>query len=146
MVCRKPLQSILIVFLSVFLLLPEQVMGTVLCIRADGHVTIEAAENGRCGFFAAPAAVPSPEQRAELSSSTDDHGPCIDVPLFASTAVDAGPLVSTLSALPKLQAPVLALVAFVTPVYAESPQKYFVLPPPSYGSSLLALRTVVLLL
>ena len=75
MVRRKPLHSILIVFLSIFLLLPEQIMGTVLCIRADGHITIEAAENGRCGFLAAPAAVPSPEQRAALSSGTDDHGP-----------------------------------------------------------------------
>jgi hypothetical protein len=143
---RKPLQSILIVFLSVFLLLPEQIMDAVLCIRADGHISIEAAENGRCGFLAVPASGPSPEQRTELSSSTDDHGPCIDVPLLASADVDSGPLVSPLTALLKLQVPVLTLGAFVTPVSAESSQQYSGLPPPSSRCSLLALRTVVLLL
>lgn len=146
MVRKKSPQSILIALLSVFVLLPGQSMGAVVCIRADGHITIEASEHGRCGFLAAPAAVPSPEQRAELSSSTDDHGPCIDVPLLTRADADSGPFVSPVSALTQLQAPVLVLVAFVMPVSAASPHKYCILPPPSDVSPLLALRTVVLLL
>jgi hypothetical protein len=42
----RSLQSI-IMLLSVFLLVPAQAMGTVLCIGADGHIALEVATNGR---------------------------------------------------------------------------------------------------
>jgi hypothetical protein len=145
----KSLQSFIIVLLSVFLLLPGQVMGTVLCIRADGHIALEIAQNGRCGTLSTP--VPPHEHHehhkhiAQTLPSTDHCGPCIDVSLSTNN-IDDQPLLSAPSSLPKLEAPVLALVTFVVSVSIKSPQTYFVLPPLPLASTLIAFRTVVLLL
>ena len=143
MIHLKSLQSIIIVLLSVFLLMSGQVIGTVLCIGADGHIAVEVAQNGRCGSLSTP--VPPREHITKMLPSTDHCGPCVDVSLSTSN-IDDQPLLSAPSSLPKLEAPVLALVALVVAVSIESPQTYFVLQPPPLASTLIALRTVVLLL
>jgi hypothetical protein len=135
----RSLQSI-IILLSVFLLVPVQAMGTVLCIGADGHIALEVAKNGRCGNFSSPR-----EHITQLPLSTEHCGGCIDVSLSASNSDDQQ-IFSMPSASPKLDAPVLALLAFVLPVSLASPQRHVVLPPVSRANTLLALRTVVLLL
>ena len=142
MIHLKSLQSFIIVLLSVFLLMSGQVIGTVLCIGADGHIAVEVAQNGRCGSLSTP--VPPREHITKMLPSTDHCGPCIDVSLSTSN-IDDQPLLSAPSSLPKLEAPVLALVAFVVAVSIKSPQTYFVLPPP-LARTLIALCTVVLLL
>jgi hypothetical protein len=127
---------------SVFLLVPAQAMGTVLCIGADGHIALEFAKNGRCGNF---SSVSPREHITQIPQNIDHCGGCIDVSLSASNSVDQQ-IFSAPSASPKLQAPVLALLAFVMSVSIESPQRYVVLPPVSRANTLLALRTVILLL
>lgn len=144
MIHLRSFQSIIIVLLSVFLLTPGQMIGTVLCIGADGHIAVEVAENGRCGSLSTP--VPPPREHiTKMLPSTDHCGPCVDVSLSTSN-IDDQPLLSAPSSLPKLEAPVLALVALAVSVSSESPQTYFVLQPPPLASPLIALRTVVLLL
>ena len=149
MIHLKSLQSFIIVLLSVFLLLPGQVMGTVLCIRADGHLALEIAQNGRCGTLSTPVPPHAHHEHhkhiAQTLPSTDHCGPCIDVSLSTNN-IDNQPLLSAPSSLPKLEAPVLALVALVVAVSIESPQTYFILPPPPLARTLIALCTVVLLL
>jgi hypothetical protein len=98
----KSLQPAITVLLLVCLLMPGHIVGAVLCIRADGHITFEAAENGHCGSLSAVAFEHLPEQIADFSSSTDHHDPCIDVPFFARADAEARSRVFTLSALLKL--------------------------------------------
>lgn len=142
MIHLKSLQSIVIVMLSVFLLMPGQAIGTVLCIGADGHIALEIAKNGRCGH---PSSVALREHVTQMPQNTDHCGPCVDVSLSASNSDDQQ-IFSAPSASPKLEAPVLALGAVIIPVSIESPQRHFVLLPSSHASTLVALRTVVLLL
>jgi hypothetical protein len=139
---RRSFQFIIIAVLSVFLLLPGQVMGTVLCIGADGHIALEIAKNGRCGNL---SSVPSREHITPMPQNTDHCGVCVDVSLSASNSNDQQ-IFSAPSASPKLEAPVLALVPLVIAIYTESSPLYFVLPPASRANTLIALRTVVLLL
>ena len=142
MIRRRSLQSIAIMLLSVFLLVPVQAMGTVLCIGADGHIALEAGKNGRCGSFSSE----SPREYITQLPQTIDHcGGCIDVSLSASNSEDQQ-ISSAPSASPKVEAPALVLVAFVLPVSIESSQPHVVLPPSSRVTALLALRTVILLI
>ena len=127
--------------LSVFLLVPVQAMGTVWCIGADGHIALEAGKNGRCGSFSSG----SPrEYISQLPKNIDHCGGCIDISLSASNSDDQQ-IFSAPSASPKVEAPALVLVAFVLPVSIESSQPHVVLPPSSRATTLLALRTVILL-
>ena len=135
-------QSIIIAVLSVFLLLPGQALGTVLCIGADGHIALEIAKNGRCGD---PSSVPSREHITPMPQNTDHCGVCVDVSLSASHSDDQQ-IFSAPSASLKLETPVLALVPLVISIYTESPPLYFILPPASRANTLIALCTVVLLL
>src|SRR5690349_2348630 len=97
--------------LSVFLLVPVQAMGTVLCIGADGHIAFEVANRGRCGDL---VSAPSPEHISQLPQNTEHCGGCLDVSLSASYSDDQ-PMFSAPTASPKLAAPALALVAIVLP-------------------------------
>jgi hypothetical protein len=117
-------------------------MGTVLCIGADGHIALEVANNGRCGNFAFAS---SREHITPVPQNRDHCGACVDVSLSAVNSDDQQ-IYSAPSTSPKLDVPVLALMAFVIPVYAEPPQRRVVLPPSLYANTLVALRTVVLLL
>jgi hypothetical protein len=137
----RSLQSI-IMLLSVFLLVPAQAMGTVLCIGADGHIALEVATNGRCGNL---SSVSPREYITQIPPNTDHCGGCIDVLLSASTS-DEQQIFSAPSASTKLDAPGLALLAFALPVSPASPQRHVVLPPVARANTLIALRTVVLLL
>jgi hypothetical protein len=132
----------IVVLLSVLLLLPGQVIGTVLCIGKDGHMALEVAKQGRCGTFSTPAL--SHEQITKALPSTDHCGPCVDVSLSADSLDDQQQL-ATPSSLPRNEASVLALVPVVIAVYTEPIQSHFALQPPSFPSTLTALRTVILL-
>jgi len=139
---RRLFQTIIILF-SVCLLLPGQVIGTVLCIGEDGHIPLEMAKNGRCGTLSTPEL--SYEQITKMLSGIDHCGPCVDVAL-SSGPLDDQQLLAAASPLPKIEAPVPALVTFVITVYTEPIQSSFALQPPSFASILTALRTIVLLL
>jgi hypothetical protein len=102
---RRSLQSVILVVLSVFLFLPGQVMGTVLCIGADGHIGFEVAKNGRCRNLASSS---SREPIMPMIYNSDHCGACIDVSLSAANSghpqihpAPSGPLtrVNTLIAL-----------------------------------------------
>jgi len=138
----RSFQSIIIAVLSVFLLLPGQALGTVLCIGADGHIALEIAKNGRCGNL---SSVPSREHITPMPQNTDHCGVCVDVSLSASHSDDQQ-IFSAPSTSPKLEAPVLAVVPLVISTYTEPPPLRFVLPPSPRAHTLIALRTVVLLL
>ena len=118
-------------------------MGVVLCVRADGHMAVEAAQHGRCGSHAASVAYR--EQAVTPSSDTDHCGPCIDVTLVTSNRDDRQ-LMTAPRLLPTLDAPALAAMPFFVPADAGALSPSFVLRPPVFASSLFALRTVVLLL
>jgi len=131
----------LIMLLSVFLLVPVQAMGTVLCIGADGHIALEIANNGRCGDL---TSIPSPEHIAPLPQNTEHCGGCLDVTLSASNS-DYQQMFSAPRASSKLTAPALALSSIVLPVSVESPQRRCVVPRASHVDTLVTLRTVILL-
>jgi len=139
----RSFQSIIIGLLSVFLLLPGQAIGTVLCIGADGHIALEVAKNGRCGN-------PSSEALREYSTqrplNTDHCGSCVDVSLSTSHNDDQQ-IYSALSASPKFEAPVLALAPWVVLLAPELVFTPFWLYPSSVThTTLSALRTVILLI
>jgi hypothetical protein len=140
---RKTLWSIITVLLSVFLLIPGQTVGAVLCIKADGHMAVEADHKGRCATFDAPVAVPSDEYTITILPS-DACGPCIDVPLLSKR--EDRQVLSAPSSIVQLALPVLALLSYVVWVPTELTQRDFVIQPPARASTLFALRTVVLLL
>jgi hypothetical protein len=140
---RQSLRSIITVLLSVFVLIPGETMGAVLCIKADGHMAVEADHKGRCATFAAPISVPSDEHTITLLPS-DSCGPCIDVPLLSRR--EDRQVLSTPSSIAQFVPPVLALLSDAVWVHTEPSQRDFVIQPPVRASTLLALRTVVLLL
>jgi hypothetical protein len=149
-VSMKSLQPVVTTLLLLFVLLPGQAMGVVLCVRADGHMAVEATQHGRCGSLAASEARRA--QTVTTSSDTDDCGPCIDVTLVTSNTDDRQ-LLTAPRLLPKLDAPALAAMPFFVPADADGLSPLFVLGPPIFASALLALartllalRTVVLLL
>jgi hypothetical protein len=121
-------QSIIIAVLSVFLLLPGQALGTVLCIGADGHIALEIAKNGRCGDL---SSVSPSEHITPMSQNTDHCGVCVDVSLSASNS-DGQQIFSAQSASLKLDAPhyfnlhripstTLCLTAFISCEHPHSP-------------------------
>jgi hypothetical protein len=134
-------QSVVTVLL-LFFLLPGQAMGVVLCVRADGQMAVEASQHGRCRSHA--ASVAHREQAVPASSDTDHCGPCIDVTLVTSNTDDRQ-LMTAPRLLPTLDAPALAAMLFFVPADAGALSPPFVLRPPIFSSTLLALRTVVLL-
>jgi hypothetical protein len=138
------LRYILAVLLPVWLLLPGQMLGAVLCIQADGHMAVEAAHKGLCAPLAAAVAGRSDEHSLTILPSADTCGPCIDVPLFSNR--EDRQILAAPSSLSKVATPLLALLPCIPWGYTESSQRAFVLQPPVRASSLLALRTVVLLL
>jgi hypothetical protein len=141
--CRS-LQHILIALLSVFLFLPWQVMGAVVCIGADGHIAVEVAQKGRCGLLA--QSVPPYEQITTTSPSTDHCGSCVDVPLLTSDTDSRQPL-PTFPLWLQLETPALALVPWVvsaSPALALTP--CWLYPSRVTNTTLSALRTVMLLL
>jgi hypothetical protein len=135
-------QSVVTVLLLLVFLLLGQAMGVVLCVRADGQMAVEAAQHGRCGSHA--ASVAHREHAVPASSDTDHCGPCIDVPLVTSNTDDRQ-LMTALRLLPTLDAPALAAMPFFVSADAGALSTSFLLPPPVFASSLLALRTAVLL-
>jgi hypothetical protein len=138
----RSFQSLIIGLLSVFLLLPGQAIGTVLCIEADGHIALEMAKNGRCGN---PASEALREHSEQTPLNTDHCGSCVDVSLSASHNDDQQ-IFSALSASPKLEAPVLALAPWVVLLALELAFTPFWLYPSSVThTTLSALRTVILL-
>jgi hypothetical protein len=139
----RSFQSIIIGLLSVFLLLPGQALGTVLCIGVDGHIAVEAAQNGRCGFLG--SLVPSDEHLTKIPASTDHCGSCVDVPLLTSDT-DSRQLLPVMPLLLQFETAGLALVPWVVSASPDCTA------PPSWLSSsrsihtpLRALRTVILL-
>jgi hypothetical protein len=142
--CSKSLRYIITVLLPVFLLMPGRTLGAVLCIKANGHIAVEADHKGRCAPLSTPVAVHSDEHTITILPSTDTCGPCIDVPLLSNR--EDWQILSAPSSLSQLTTPVFALVPCVPLVYAELSLRDFVLQPPARAGTLLALRTVVLLL
>src|SRR5262249_28148669 len=104
-------------------------------------IALEVANNGRCSDL---ASVPSPEHIMPIPQNTEHCGGCIDVSLSANNSDDQQ-MFSAPSVSPKLEAPALALVFIVLPFSVESPQRRCVVPPSARPDTLLALRTVILL-
>jgi hypothetical protein len=141
----KSLPSVVTALLLVFSLLPGQVLGMVLCFRADGRVAVEAAHNGRCTSLAAPTTAHHHEPTAHLLPGEDFCSPCIDIVILARQT-DDGPRMAAASALPTLKAPAVTGLSFFVPCAAGAPSTPFVLRSLVCPSTLVALRTVVLLL
>ena len=137
-----PSRQSVVTVLLLFFLLPGQAMGVVLCVRADGQVAVEAAQHSRCRSHA--ASVAHREHAVPASSDTDHCGPCIDVTLVTRNTYD-WQLMTPPRLLPTLDAPALAAMPFFVPADAGALSTSFLLQPPVFASSLLALRTVVLL-
>ena len=126
------------------LVAPVAAMDVVLCIGADGHVTLEAGRNGRCGtsLFSATSVQ---HQTYEMRSSAGHCGPCMDVPLLAGDVREHS--VSLVSVPAQVDGLVLAFVASgVTASIGVTPTPFLFSSPPVVGSILTTLRTVVLLI
>jgi hypothetical protein len=67
----KSLRSVVIALLLPFFL-PGKAMGAVLCIRADGHMAMEAFHDGHCGTL----------EHSGFLIHNHLH-PCVDLLLFA---------------------------------------------------------------
>jgi hypothetical protein len=134
----------LVVMLLCALVAPIAAMDIVLCIGADGHVTLEAGRNGRCGIPVFPSAS-SQRQTHEMRSSADHCGPCMDVSLV--TGDTRAHLVSLVSAPAQADGLVLAFVTSGVAAFADAtPTPFLISSPPVVSPILTALRTVVLLI
>ena len=132
-----------VILLACFLVAPASTLSMVLCVRADGHITLEAAHNGRCSSPFIPTGMLL--QEAQHDSHTNHCGPCIDVPL--STDETKEQLSAAFSPLSQLDAPVLALVTCFLSVSLDLPTLPLGLCAlPAVSTTLRAIRTVMLLL
>ena len=118
----------------------------VLCIGADGHVEVEAADGGRCtSFLTRTKQNTSPDLLAYKATPTQDHcGQCVDLPILTSPA-------HTEFILPSPEIKPNARLIVVSSVYqAVSPAIAIqnLLPdfPPRINPTLISLRTVTLLI
>ena len=68
------------VFVAYFSLLAGGAHGTVLCLGENGHIAIEAAQNGDCnGFLSGSYLTDPPSHKPVFSGPADQHcGPCVD--------------------------------------------------------------------
>ena len=71
------------VFAAYFSLLAGGAHGTVLCLGENGHIAIEAAQNGDCNRFLPGFYLSNPPSRKPVfSGGTNQHcGPCLDLAL-----------------------------------------------------------------
>jgi hypothetical protein len=135
---------LIVVMLLCALVAPVAAMDVVLCIGADGHVTLEAGRNGRCGTLTFSSAS-SQHQTYEMHSSADHCGPCIDVPLLAGDAREHP--ISWVSAPAQVDGLILAFATSgITASIAVTPTPCPFSSPPVVSSTLTALRAVVLLI
>lgn len=84
-----------VVLLCCVLVAPVAAMDMVLCLGADGHITLEPVRKGRCGTSSwSSSAVGS---QTEIGLSATMHcGPCMDIPLLlGNTREQPLPLVTT---------------------------------------------------
>jgi hypothetical protein len=67
--------------------------GMVLCIGADGHITLEMADHGRCHEHpeAPPVHVPRTVVAADADADADCCGDCVDVSLLSETLLHVAP-------------------------------------------------------
>jgi len=130
----KSLRLIVIALLLPFLFIPGKAMGAVLCIRADGHMAMEAFHDGHCGTL---------EHSGFLSH--DHLDPCVDVVLFSGD-LENKTLSSPRGTLLKLEAKPLALLLLILFPYTGPPNIPVFYRPKTLHSTIPLLRTVVLLL
>lgn len=91
---RSAVVAILLVGL---LVAPVVAHDVVLCLGADGHVSLESARNGRCNTVSGTLAAPV-VQITTVQAQTDHCGPCVDVAISTShTAAQSTSLVQTLA-------------------------------------------------
>lgn len=76
----KRLSITWVVFIAYLSLLVGGVHETVLCLGENGHIAVEAAQNGGCSsFLPGFYLTPSPSHSPVFSSPANPHcGPCID--------------------------------------------------------------------
>jgi len=135
-----------VVFVAYFSLLLGSAHGAVLCLGENGHIAIEAAQNGDCNGFL-PEFYPTdpPSHKPVFSGPANQHcGPCVDF--------DLSPMYSYRMTAPlqKKSSPLQQKNFFsgtANTLFSETPQE-IVLSPAQFSEHLSAvlLRTTVLLI
>ena len=77
---RLSVSVIWLLFVAYFTLLMGGAHGAVLCFGENGHLAIEAAQNGGCGqFLSRFSPAPSPSHETLIPGPAEQHcGPCLD--------------------------------------------------------------------
>lgn len=134
------------VFVAYFSLLAGGVHGSVLCLGENGHIAIEAAQNGSCNrILPAFSLTDPPYHKLLISGPANQHcGPCVDVDLSTMHSYRMAPSVQ------KKFSPLQQKNSFSATTYAlfsETPQR-IVLSPAQFSkhSSATLLQTTVLLI
>ena len=139
---RKKIFTIPLILLLIYsAFIPMHLSNYVLCIGEDGHVKFEAAVNGCC--VDAPA---HDFDYSETIAEDEDHcGECIDLPIFAS--LNAEPIVLSVKN-DLLTHEVIFSASLISheTVVSTILTTPFLVTPPLIDPTLIALRTVTLLI
>jgi hypothetical protein len=134
------------VFVAYSSLLIGGAHGAVLCLGENGHIAIEAAQNGDCNGFLPEFYLTDPSSHKPVFSGTANQhcGPCVDF--------DLSPMYSYRMTTPlqKKSSPLQQKISFSgagQALFSETPQT-IILPPEQFSKYLSAalLRTMVLLI
>jgi len=134
------------VFVAYSSLLIGGAHGAVLCLGENGHIAIEAAQNGDCNGFLPEFYLTDPSSHKPVFSGTANQhcGPCVDF--------DLSPMYSYRMTTPlQTKSPPLQQKSSFSgtghPLFSETPQ-IIILPPEQFSKYLSAalLRTTVLLI
>ena len=137
-----------VVLACVMMLLLSFSMGynelTVLCMRSNGNVALEASVNGKCinssGSHSHPDHGPTPEN---IISSHEDHcGACTDIPLTLTLSLKNNTH-HEVTVFPKKISDVATVSSQTLPVTAAFAIKAKPAPPPSADIALCCLSTVI---
>ena len=140
---RKKIFTIPLILLLIYsAFIPMHLSNYVLCIGEDGHVKFEAAVNGCC--------VDAPTHdfdHPETTAEDEDHcGECIDLPIFASLNTEPIILSVKNDLLTHEVISSAALISHETTVSTILTTTPFLVTPPLIDPTLIALRTVTLLI
>ncbi len=133
--------------LACLLVGPEGVGHAVFCFGTDGHLSVEAATDGRGARFTMATSQASAGSSLKRSSlATAEHcGSCIDIAIGSNSRKQY--LTSRRDRSPRLEAGSLAVCSYLAAVIADPPIESLFSAQPFTGNSILdSLQTVILLI
>ncbi len=139
--------SIQLIWLLLYIIIGQGPLpDLVMCFGANGHIAVEASQNGRCGRSARSPLQEYNELSSPKAPFPKDHcGPCVDISFSTGSLYEEVVLAQNMAS--QTEAPAFAASPFSLPASVEiATEGLLPLPPPASAFALASLRTVVLLI